>query len=57
MTRQLSLLDSPPEWKLDEATRALGRKGVAEARASLRAALARQADQGTNDHTGHRTAA
>lgn len=41
MARQLSLLDTPPEWKLDEATRALGRRGVAEARASLRAALAR----------------
>ena len=31
MTRQLSLLEVAPEWKLDEATRALGRKGVAEA--------------------------
>lgn len=41
MERQLSLLDTPPEWKLDAATRELGRKGVAEARASLQAALAR----------------
>ena len=56
MTRQLSLLDTPPEWKLDEATRALGRKGVAEARASLREALARQATQSA-DNTSHRTAA
>jgi hypothetical protein len=48
MTRQLSLLEVAPEWKLDEATRALGRKGVAEARASLREALARSADQGAN---------
>jgi hypothetical protein len=42
MARQLSLLDTPPEWKLDAATRELGRKGVADARASLQAALARQ---------------
>jgi hypothetical protein len=56
MTRQLSLLDTPPEWKLDEATRALGRKGVAEARASLREALARQT-QGTNRPARQRTAA
>lgn len=53
MERQLSLLDTPPEWKLDAATRALGRKGVADARASLRAALARH-DQDTSPTTDHR---
>jgi hypothetical protein len=57
MTRQLSLLDTPPEWKLDEATRALGRKGVAEARASLREALARRSDADTDTQTPRRTAA
>ena len=40
MAVQLTLLDPPRTWRLNEATRALGRKGVAEARASLRAALA-----------------
>ena len=56
MERQLSLLDTPPQWKLDAATRELGRKGVADARASLRAALARQAQATPTDHR-HRTAA
>jgi hypothetical protein len=39
MARQLTLLDTPPTWRLDEATREAGRRGVAEARATLRAAL------------------
>ncbi len=39
MARQLTLLDTPPAWRLDEATKAVGRKGIAEARASLQAAL------------------
>ena len=38
MARQLKLLDTPPTWRLDEATRELGRKGIAEARARLREA-------------------
>ena len=42
MARQLTLLDSPPAWRLDEATRTAGRKGIADARASLRAAIAAQ---------------
>jgi hypothetical protein len=42
MARQLKLLDTPPTWRLDEATRALGRKGIAEARARLREAVAGQ---------------
>ena len=29
-----------PEWTIDEATRAAGRKGIAQARAALEAALA-----------------
>jgi hypothetical protein len=40
MARQLTLLDTPPAWRIDEATREVGRRGVADARASLRAALA-----------------
>lgn len=44
MARQLTLIDTPHQWRLSEATKAAGRKGVAEARASLRAALAAQAD-------------
>jgi len=42
MARQLTLLDTPPAWRLDEATRTAGRKGIADARATLRAALAAQ---------------
>jgi hypothetical protein len=44
MTRQLSLIESPPEWRLDDRTREVGRRGVAEARAALRRALASPAD-------------
>jgi hypothetical protein len=42
MARQLTLLDPPPAWRLDEATKEAGRKGLAEARAALRAAVAAQ---------------
>ena len=47
MARQLKLLDTPPSWRLDEATRELGRKGIADARARLREAVtsASRADQ------------
>ncbi|MBX7070929.1 MAG: hypothetical protein K1X38_16225 [Microthrixaceae bacterium] len=38
MTAQLILIDTDaPTWKLPEATRAIGRRGIAEARAALRA--------------------
>jgi len=40
MARQLTLLDSPPTWQIDEATREAGRRGVAEARKTLQAAIA-----------------
>jgi hypothetical protein len=43
MGRQLTLLDTPRTWRLDEATKAAGRKGIAEARATLEAAAARRA--------------
>lgn len=49
MTRQLRLLDpSTVDWRLDEHTRAVGRAGVARARAALQAVraarLAREAE-------------
>jgi hypothetical protein len=57
MARQLTLLDTPPAWRIDEATREAGRRGIAEARASLQAALAaeRSADAGKagGEHPSH----
>ena len=56
MARQLTLLDTPPSWRLDEATKAAGRKGIAEARASLeraKAAAARRAAE-LDREPGHR---
>ena len=44
MARQLTLLDTPPAWRIDEATREAGRRGVAEARATLEAAVAARRD-------------
>lgn len=39
MENQLPLIDSGPRsWKLDRRTREIGRRGVAQARAALRAA-------------------
>lgn len=58
MTTQLRLID-PTEvnWRLDERTKAIGRQGLAQARAALRAARAPghdaigydPADHGTTD--------
>ena len=57
MARQLTLLDTPPAWRIDEATREAGRRGIAEARASLQAAVAAQhsaeAVQASEDHPSH----
>jgi hypothetical protein len=39
---QLQLVDDHRSWKLDEKTRAAGRRGVAQAREALRQAAARQ---------------
>ncbi len=33
---QLTLIDTPRSWKLDERTREVGREGIARARAALR---------------------
>jgi hypothetical protein len=59
MSRQLSLIESPPAWRLDEPTREAGRRGVAEARAALRAALAQaggRSDTGQDAHSGRSAA-
>ncbi|HEX5366751.1 MAG TPA: hypothetical protein VFW63_08845 [Acidimicrobiales bacterium] len=37
VTSQLTLIDTPRSWKLDDRTREVGRQGVARARAALRA--------------------
>ncbi len=34
---QLHLVSNPPTWKLDDQTRDIGRKGLAQARAALQA--------------------
>lgn len=57
MGRQLTLLETPPSWRLDERTREVGRRGVAEARAALRAALAADGHRaGDDDHRGQSAA-
>lgn len=57
MARQLTLLDTPPTWRLDESTREAGRRGVAAARASLQAAIAAQraaeAAEAAREHPSH----
>ena len=41
MTTQLRLIDpTEVDWRLDERTKAIGRKGIEQARAALRAARA-----------------
>jgi hypothetical protein len=55
MTRQqLVLLETPAEWRLDESTRTIGRRGLAEARSTLRAAQARAS---AREHATHADAA
>jgi hypothetical protein len=36
---QLTLIDAPKEWRLDERTREVGREGIARARQALQARL------------------
>ncbi len=38
MPRQLTLIETSPDWRLDDRTREIGRRGVARARAALAAA-------------------
>lgn len=35
MKQQLTLLEEPPEWRIDERTKEIGRRGLAQARAAL----------------------
>jgi hypothetical protein len=57
MAGQLTLLDTPPAWRIDEATREAGRRGVAEARATLEAAIAArhsaEAAKAAREHPAH----
>jgi hypothetical protein len=58
MERQLHLLEPPePDWHLDDATKEIGRKGVAEARQALRRARKATADQRRAEAARRRTAA
>ncbi|HSL60120.1 MAG TPA: hypothetical protein VK866_19895 [Acidimicrobiales bacterium] len=58
-TTQLALItEEPTEWRLDDHTRELGRKGIAEARRAVQAALAAEhAERSGRPTTGHPTAA
>ncbi|MGQ0830106.1 MAG: hypothetical protein ACT4OV_00335 [Microthrixaceae bacterium] len=49
MARQLTLLEVPPSWRLDDATREAGRQGIAAARASLRAAMSARPERPTRE--------
>jgi len=44
MSTQLTLIEFPAGWQLDERTREVGRRGVMAARAALSAARAREID-------------
>jgi len=58
MERQLHLLESPePDWHLDESTKEIGRKGVAEARQALQQARKLIVDQNRTDASRRRPAA
>ena len=35
MDQQLTLLEAPPDWRIDERTKEIGRRGLAQARAAL----------------------
>ena len=35
MERQLALIESPADWRLDEETKEIGRDGIAQARQAL----------------------
>lgn len=53
MTRQLVLIDeSPRDWRMDERTREIGRRGVAAARAALAAHARPDAPDSDTDSDG-----
>jgi hypothetical protein len=49
--------DRHPEWRLDDETRAVGRRGIAQARAALRSARADHLDERATAGTGSSDAA
>jgi hypothetical protein len=57
---QLSLIDTPRTWRLDERTRATGRAGIARARAALAAGIEdrreRPDDRNTDEAAARRRA-
>jgi hypothetical protein len=54
MTRQLALIETPAAaWRLDDTTRAIGRRGLEEARSALRAARTRAAVRDGLDSADH----
>jgi hypothetical protein len=55
MERQLVLIEQEPDWRLDDHTREVGRAGVAQARAALRAA-ARQPERPAGGAAGRSAA-
>jgi hypothetical protein len=60
MAQQLPLLDTAqrePEWRIDEQTKAIGRKGLALARAALAATATPDGADGHREHDQHRQAA
>ncbi len=63
MERQLALIETPAhQWRLDETTRARGRRGVEAARAALRHAAPPESHDAPREdrddgHDGHPTAA
>lgn len=54
MARQLTLLETPPTWRIDESTREVGRRGIAEARAALQTALAAERGEAPAQDHPHR---
>ena len=53
---QLHLVEVDRHWRLDAATRAAGRRGVAQAREALRQAAARPAGTGVSPEAPSRAA-
>jgi hypothetical protein len=56
---QLRLLEATdrPDWRLDDTTREVGRRGIAAARAALRSARRHDDGDGGDGGHGHPTAA
>ena len=57
MARQLSLIADSHQWRLDERTREIGRRGIASARAALAAAASAEPEAHADHERAGRTAA